>query len=77
MGISSDESHEAWVKTLKELNLPWHQISDLKGWDSVGTETYGISGIPHTVLIDPNGIIIARDLSGNALHKKLAEIFGE
>ena len=77
VGISSDDSHDAWVKALKELNLPWHQMSDLKKKKPTGTDIYGISGIPHTVLIDPNGIIIARGLHGKDLHKKLAEIFGE
>lgn len=77
VGIAVDDNREAWVKALSELHMPWHQMSDLKHWDSAGVKAYGIMGIPHTVLIDPHGIIIARGLQGKSLHQKLAEIFKE
>ena len=77
VGISLDESHDNWVKALDELHMPWHQMSDLKHWDTSGVNDYGIMAIPYTVLIDPEGIIIARELRGEALHQKLAEIFKE
>ena len=74
VGVWLDTSHEAWVNGMKALNLPdWPQMSDLKR-ESEGSKLYGISGIPHSVLIDPNGIIIDRGLSGRELDAKLTEL---
>ena len=74
VGVWLDTSHEAWVNGMKALNLPdWPQMSDLKR-ESEGSKLYGISGIPHSVLIDPNGIIIVRGLSGRELDAKLTEL---
>jgi thiol-disulfide isomerase/thioredoxin len=75
VGVWFDSTHEAWVNGHKALNLPnWPQMSDLKGWDSEGAKLYAVNGIPHSVLIDPDGIIIARGLRGDDLDKKLAEL---
>jgi len=75
VGVWFDSSHEAWISGMKALNLPdWPQMSDLKGWQSEGQLQYVTSGIPHSVLIDPNGIIIARGLRGQDLDDKLAEL---
>ncbi len=74
IGISLDSQKEAWLNALKELNLPWIQLSDLKGWNCEGSKLYGVSGIPATVLFDRNGIIIDRDLRGNELQAKLEEL---
>ena len=54
--------------------MTWPQMSDLKGWHSVGASTYGINSIPANVLVDPKGKIIAIDLRGEALQNKLAEV---
>lgn len=74
VGVSFDSKHENWVKAIKELDLPWHQMSDLKGWDSEGAKAYAVTGIPQTVLLDKDGTIIARGLRGEELHQKLAEL---
>ena len=75
VGVWFDNSHDAWINGMKALNLPdWPQMSDLKGWQSEGQLQYVTSGIPHSVLIDPNGIIIARGLRGDDLANKLAEL---
>lgn len=75
VGVSLDSNHDSWLKAIRELDLPWHHLSDLKGWDCEGSQLYGVMGIPHTVLIDKNGTIIARDLHGEGLQEKLAELF--
>jgi hypothetical protein len=49
-------------------------MSDLNFWQSPAVEAYAIRGIPHTVLLDPDGVIIAKDLRGEELEKKLAEL---
>ena len=54
--------------------MTWPQMSDLKLWESEAVELYGFRGIPHTVLLDKEGKIIAKDLRGEALHEKLAEL---
>lgn len=74
VGVSFDSKHDAWVKAIKDLDLPWHQMSDLKGWDSEGAKAYAVTGIPQTVLLDKDGTIIARGLRGEELHQKLAEL---
>ncbi len=75
VGLSFDNDKDAWVKAIKELKMPWHHLSDLKGWESVAGQTYGIRSIPSSLLIDPEGKVVARDLRGPALGEKLAEIF--
>ena len=77
VGVSLDGRKEPWVKAIARLNMPWTHLSDLKAWDSLVTKVYKINAIPDNLLIDPQGKIVARDLSGEELHAKLAEIFGE
>ena len=56
------------------IKLTWTHVSDLKYWDSEPAKLYGVRAIPSNVLIDPNGVIIARNLTGEALQQKLAEL---
>ena len=77
VGVSFDQDHDRWVKAIEEEQLPWHHMSDLKGWDSAGAEAYGVTAIPHTVLLDPEGKIIARDIRGEELQTKLVELLGK
>ena len=77
VGLSFDKDKDAWLKAIDELKMPWTHLSDLKGWETVAASTYGINAIPASLLVDPEGIIVARDLRGKALGSKLAEIFGE
>jgi thiol-disulfide isomerase/thioredoxin len=74
VGVSLDRSSEPWKKSIEQLNITWPQMSDLKYWDNEGAKLYGIRSIPHTVLIGKNGIIIARELRGEGLRKKLIEL---
>lgn len=76
--VSMDKRREDWVQAIMRDNLVWpNHVSDLKGWTSSGGAAYGVSSIPHTVLIDRQGRIIAKNLRGEALSNKLKEIFGE
>ena len=74
VSVSFDTKKENWVKAIPEWGMPWHHMSDLKGWDSAGSSTYSVSGIPHTMLLDPDGKILARGLYGEELYAKLAEL---
>lgn len=75
LGISLDEDGDKWKKAIQDDKMPWTQVSDLKGWKNDVSTYYGIMGIPSTLLVDPDGNIIAKDLRGAALQQTLAEIF--
>jgi peroxiredoxin len=76
-GVSLDRRKEDWLKAIDEDNLAWTHVSDLKYWQSEAAKTYNITGIPFSLLLDPNGVIIAKNLRGPALEKKLAEVFSK
>ena len=77
LGISLDQNRERWLQAIQADQLTWKHTSDLKGWSNEVSKLYEISAIPKTFLVDPNGMIIARDLRGAELERKLAEIFTE
>jgi peroxiredoxin len=74
LGVSLDRTKEDWVKAIKEDGLTWNHVSDLKYFQSQAAQDYNISGIPFSILVDPKGIIVAKNLRGSALQKKLAEV---
>ena len=75
IGLSFDRDKEPWEKAIVEWNMPWIHLSDLKYWQSEAGRVYAVNSIPDNLLIDPDGIIVARGLRGPALEEKLAEIF--
>ena len=75
VGVSFDQKGDAWKKAIEQIGMKRHNISDLKGWQCAASEAYGISSIPSNILVDGEGKIVASDLRGEALHKKLAEIY--
>lgn len=74
LGVSLDKYKESWIEAIKEDNLAWQQISDLKYWSSAAVPLYGLDVIPYNVLIDPQGKIIATNLRGSSLQDKLSEV---
>jgi len=74
VGISLDKTNEDWVKGIKNLDITWPQISDLKFWDSELAAVYGISSIPHLMLLDKDGKILARGLDAEEATKKIEEL---
>jgi peroxiredoxin len=74
LGVSLDDDKANWEKAIKDDQLSWTQISDLKKWQSTIVGIYQFDGIPFNVLIDPQGKIIASGLRGAELEKKLAEV---
>ena len=73
-GVSLDNNKEAWVKAIADDGLVWKHGSDLKCWQSAPAQLYSVSGIPHTVLLDENNKIIAKNLRGDELKQKIAEL---
>ena len=74
-GVSLDKDHDKWVEAIKKDGLTWTHVSDLKYWGSEAAKLYGVQSIPHNVLIDSNGIIVDKNLRGQKLQDKLAELF--
>lgn len=75
IGISFDDNKANWIRAIEREKLPWVHLSDLNGWESIGAKTYGIRAIPETVLISPDGKIIATGLREELLKAKIEEIF--
>jgi peroxiredoxin len=74
LGVSLDRDRSAWIKAIKEDGLPWLHISDLKFWECEAARDYNVQAIPYTVLVDKEGKIIAKELRGEDLEKKLEEV---
>ena len=75
VGVSLDDKKENWLKAIEADQLVWLHASDLKGWKSDLAAEYGIKSIPTSFLVDAEGKIIAKDLRGDALEKKLETLF--
>jgi peroxiredoxin len=76
--VSIDKTREAWMKGIEEDNLErWIHVSDLKYWSSMVVPLFKIESIPANFLLDREGRIIATNLRGELLQKKLAEIFND
>ncbi len=75
VGLSFDSDRKAWMAGIAKLGITWPQLSDLKGWKCIAGQTYGVSSIPHTLLVGPDGKIVASGLRGAELTKKLEEIY--
>jgi peroxiredoxin len=71
-GVSLDRRKEDWLQAIEQDGLTWTHVSDLKYWQSEAAKLYNISSIPFSVLVDPNGIIIDKNLRAAALEKRLA-----
>lgn len=72
--VSLDKTKKAWLAGIGSLHMDWPQVSSLKFWESPAAETYGVRSIPSNILIGPDGTILARNLMGQALLQKLAEL---
>jgi Peroxiredoxin len=75
LAVSLDKSKEAWVAAIEKDNLTWTHVSDLRFWDSAPAAVYGIRAIPANVLLNSEGIIIAKNLYGEDLMNKLDEVY--
>ena len=74
--VSLDQRKTSWMNAIEADGLKWeNHVSDLKGWRNAAAVEYEVRGIPSTFLLDKKGRIIAKDLRGYALDRKLKEIF--
>jgi thiol-disulfide isomerase/thioredoxin len=76
LGVSLDDSREDWLQAIEDDGLVWKHVSDLAGWRNAVAQQYAVSSIPHTVLVGADGVIVAKNLRGEALEAKVAEVLG-
>ncbi len=75
LSVSLDMKKESWEKAINDDKLVWpHHVSDLKGWRNKAAKLYGVRSIPSSYLIDADGTILAINLRGDDLHKKLKKL---
>jgi peroxiredoxin len=74
LGVSLDREKSAWLKAIQDDQLNWFHVSDLKFWESIVVPLYSIEGIPFNVLLDPKGIVVAKNLRGEELQQKLSQV---
>lgn len=75
LGVSFDKDKDKWIQAVIDDELLWHHVGDLKGWGNAAGKLYAIKSIPSNLLLDPEGIIIAKDLNGEELISFLEELF--
>jgi len=74
LGVSLDTDRENWLKAIKDDNLTWTHISDLQGWKNSVAKDFAVSSIPFSILIDADQVIVDKNLRGQELQDKLAEV---
>lgn len=75
LGVSLDGERKRWTDAIIADKLVWKQISDLQIFDNAVAKQYGITSIPQNILINPDGVIVAKNLRGKALEEKMEELF--
>lgn len=74
LGVSFDRELDDWVAAIKKDKLTWKHISDLQSWQNAAGTLYGVRAIPQNILVDPKGVIVAKNIQGEELNAKLAEL---
>jgi peroxiredoxin len=74
LGVSLDNSRDRWLQAIEQDGLTWPHVSDLRGWSNEVAQMYEVSSIPKTILVDPQGRIVAKDLRGPTLERMLAQL---
>nr|WP_199002961.1 TlpA disulfide reductase family protein [Flavobacterium sp. ASV13] len=72
--VSMDTKKALWLAAIAKQKLTWTQVSDLKYWSSPVVGDYKLQSVPLNFLIDKNGIILAKNIHGNALNEKLKSL---
>ncbi len=72
VGVSLDKNRDAWLSAIKQLKMPWPQMSDLKGWENSVAVQFNVTSIPHTIVVDQQGKILQTGLRGDKLEQFVA-----
>ena len=73
LGVSLDRNAEDWKQAIADDNLDWQHVSNVRYFDEIA-ELYNVSAIPASFILDENGVIVAKNLRGDALEEKVAEL---
>lgn len=73
-GVSLDREKDAWLKAIEDDNLTWTHVSDLSYWQNAAAQLYAVNSIPHSLLVDKTGEIVAKNKRAEELRKTVAEI---
>ena len=73
LGVSLDRNADDWKKAIEDDGLDWHHVSNVRYFDEIA-ELYNVTGIPASFILDENGVIVAKNLRGQALEDKIAEL---
>ena len=74
IGVSLDDDAAKWKEAIAKDNLTWTHVSNLKKWKDQIAIQYGVKEIPNTYILNQYGVVIAKNLSGDALKAKIAEL---
>lgn len=77
VSVSVDSSHDIWSQGSEQHELPWVNLGELKGFQGEIARSYGVTFIPKSYLINPQGHIVQKDLSINQLKEFLVQKYGE
>jgi peroxiredoxin len=75
LSVSLDSKKESWMMAIHHDKLKWRHVSDLRLWDNEVAKLYGITSVPQSFLIDPNGKIMAKNLHAEDLDTMLEEAY--
>ena len=77
IGVSLDRNKPNWLKAIEDDGLKWSHVSNLKYWSDPIAQMYQVRAIPASFILDKEGVIIAKNLRGNALDQKVTELLKE
>lgn len=77
IGVSLDNDQRSWQNAVETMGMKWVQVSDLKGWENAAAQLYQVEAIPHTVILDSEGHIMAEDLRGQQLADFIQAFYSE
>ncbi|WP_430612293.1 redoxin domain-containing protein [Flavobacterium sp. JP2137] len=77
IGVSLDKDGDKWKEAIAKDGLTWAQISNLQFWQDPIAADYSVKAIPATFILDENGVIVAKDLRGEELEAKVAELLAK
>ena len=75
--VSFDRDRDKWLAAVKDNGMDWIHVSELQQFDNRAAKDYAVQGIPSNFLIDAQGVIVAKNLRGEDLYKKVEELLGK
>jgi peroxiredoxin len=73
-GVSLDREKDAWLQAIEDDNLAWTHVSDLSYWNNAAAQLYAVNSIPSSLIVDKNGIIVAKNKRGDELRETIDEL---